>query len=71
MRTSLFNSLLAGAIPAIFDSQLGKVLPFSDVLAWEKLFVQIPAEKITSLDTDIISLLKVCNVACLHWMLVT
>lgn len=59
MRTSLYNSILAGAIPAVFDDQLGKVLPFSDSIQWDQLVIQISPEKITKKGQDIVELLEV------------
>ena len=58
-RTALYNSILAGSIPAIFDSQLAKVLPFSDVMPWEQLVTLISADSIASSGANVVDLLKV------------
>lgn len=59
MRTSLYNSILAGAVPAVFDSQLAKVLPFSDLMDWSQLIVHVPPEKIIKGGKDVIKVLEV------------
>lgn len=59
VRQPFYNSLLAGAIPVTFDSQLLQILPFPDHMHWQNLTVQVNPENITTHKALIADMLKV------------
>ena len=46
VRAALYECLLAGTLPVIFDPKLPQVLPFSDVVDWEALLTVLNAEDV-------------------------
>ena len=59
LTTHFYDSILAGAIPVIFDPKLPQILPFRNYIAWEDLLVDVSAGNITTQRANITGILKV------------
>ena len=59
VRAALYECLLAGTLPVIFDPKLPQVLPFSDVVDWEALLTVLNAEDVMKKKEVPVDILKV------------
>lgn len=59
----MYDCLVTSAIPVIFDLQLPKILPFTHVIAWEKLLANISPDDILKSKQNVGELLQVWSFA--------
>ena len=59
VRAALYECMLAGTLPVIFDPKLPQVLPFSDVVDWEALLTVLNAEDVVKKKEVPVDILKV------------
>ena len=56
-RGAWYDTLLAGAIPVVFDPAYKPTMPFTDILDYDKLMVQIPLDDVIHEGANVIDIL--------------